>query len=404
MQKKKLPFKVPVKKKKPERQTDIYAIRKQKKRRRILKRSVWFILAAMLLIVIYQRRDVWLPQLETFSGQKYSVQSGENGEGGAFPITIYSGTQYQAAPLGEYLTVLSDSYLQVYERSGSLKNVRQHTYGNALLRTEGGFALIYESGGTQFRLETAEKTICEKSVADPIIFGTVSPRGYTALITASETCACKLIVWNEKGQDIYTRSCVEQLSAVRFLPDSSGCYAVSIGVQDGIMQSYVHKYIFSEKSEVWRSKPLDTFAISVYNTNDGGVCLMGDTKTAFLTQGGGILKEVSYPDTFEQGCFAGDTAVLLLRNQEQRTRSLMILSQEADEPFVKRYDREIKNVGILPESREVLLQMRSQLVKMKYDGTESGTAPVNDAGESFIRLDSDIYMLGYNTIDRLDIP
>ena len=71
MQNKKLPFKVPVKKKKPERQTDIYTIRKQKKRRRILKRSVWFILAAMLLIVIYQRRDVWLPELETIGGHHY---------------------------------------------------------------------------------------------------------------------------------------------------------------------------------------------------------------------------------------------------------------------------------------------------------------------------------------------
>ena len=404
MQNKKLPFKIPVKKKKPERQTDIYAVRKQKKRRKILKRSIWFILAAMLLIVIYQRRDVWLPQLETIGGQKYSLQPGDNGEGGAFPIPIYSGTKYQAAVIGEFLAVLSDSYFQVYDHSGSLKNVRQHIYGNALLRTEGGFALIYESGGTQFRLETAEKTVCEKTVADPIIFGTVSSKGYTALITSSQTCACKLIVCNEKGQEIYSRACVEQLSAVTFLPDSTGCYAVSLGVENGIMQSYVHKYSFSEESEVWSSKPLDTFAISVYNTNDGGVCLMGDTKAAFLTQGGGILKEFTYPDTFEQGCFAGDTAVLLLSNQEQRTRSLMILSLDASEPVVKRYDREIKNVGILPESREALVQMRSQLVKLKYDGTVSGSEAISDAGDSFIRFGSDILMLGYNSIDRQEIP
>ena len=397
--------KLPVPKKKTERQTDIYTMRKQKKRRRILRRSIVFIAGAILLIVIYQRRDVWLPQLETIGGQRHSVQYNDYRQtDGAFPITVYSGTQFHAAPLGEYLSLLSDSYYQVYEQSGSLKNVRQHTYGNAVLRTAGSFALIYESGGSRFRLETPEKTVYEKTVGDAILFGTVTAQGMTALITSSETCACRLLIITEKGQQIYQRDCVEQLAAVTFLPDASGCYAVSLGVLNGIMQSYVHKYSFSEKSEIWKSKPLDTFAISVYNTYDGGVCLIGDTKTAFLTAGGGIIKEFDYPDTYKQSCFAGDTAVLLLNNQEQRTQSVAVFSLGADSPVTMSYEKEIRCIGMLPESGELLLQMRSQLVRMKLDGSVTATEDVSENTDSFLRIGSDLYLLGYNTVDWQAIP
>ena len=393
----------PVKQKKPEKQADIYAVRKQKKRRKILRRSAWFIAGAIFLIVIYQKRDVWLPKLENISGRSGVHNISEEQDQADFPITVYSGTQYQAAPLGGYLSILSDSYLHVYEHGGSTKNIRQQTYGNAILRTEGEFGLVYESGGTRFRLETAEKAVYEKSVSDQIIYGTVSAKGYAALITMSDTCACKLFIFNEKGHQIHQRDCVEQLSCLCFLPDSTGCYAVSIGTEAGSMQSYVHKYSFSEKSAIWKSKPLDTFAISVYNTNDGGVCLIGDRRAAYLTAGGGILHEYMYPDTFEQGCFAGDTAVILTSNKEQRTRTLTVFPLETGQPVTKSYGKEIRSVGIYPERREVLVQMRSKVLELDYSCEMKNSIPVMDGCDRFLRIGADLYLLGYNTVDRVSL-
>ena len=394
--------KTPVKQKKPEKQPDIYAIRKQKKRRKILRRSAWFLAGAVFLIVLYQKRDVWLPKLETIGG-KSAVHVSEETDSAEFPIKVYGGSQYQAAALGEHLSVLSDSYLHVYEHSGSILNVRQHTYGNAILRTEGTFALVYESGGTCFRMETTDKTLYEKSVSDQIIFGTVSAKGYAALITMSDTCASKLFIFNEKGQNIYERDCVEQLSCLSFFPDSTGCYAVSIGTEAGVMQSYVLKYSFSQKSEIWKSKPLDTFAISVYNTYDGGVCLIGDMRTAYLTAGGGILNEYVYPDSFVQGCFAGDTAAILMRNEEQRTQTAVIFPMETGKTVTKVYDKEIKSVGINPESHEVLIQMRSKILQLDNAGNLKNSVPVMDGCDRFLRIGQELYLLGYNTIDKQEL-
>ena len=396
--------KKPVKQKpeKQEKQADIYAIRKQKKRRRILKRSAVFIAGAIFLIVLYQKRDVWLPKLETIGGRS-GVHIAEEQDQADFPITVYSGTQYQAAALGGYLSILSDSYLHVYEQSGSTRNIRQQTYGNAILRTEGEFGFVYESGGTRFRLETADKAVYEKSVNDQIIYGTVSAKGYAALITMSDTCACKLLIFNEKGQQIYQRECVEQLSCVCFFPDSTGCYAVSIGTAAGIMQSYVHKYSFSEKSEIWKSKPLDTFAISVYNTNDGGVCLIGDMRTAYLTAGGGVLYDYVYPDSFEQGCFAGNTALILTSNKEQRTKTLTIFPLETGQPVTKSFSKEICSIGLYPEGRKVLVQMRSKVLELDLAGEMKNSIPIMDGCDRFLRIGSDLYLLGYNTVDRVSL-
>lgn len=380
---------------------DIYAARKRKKRRKVLQQGIWLLLLAIIILILYQRRDSWIPKLETIGQRHQSRHIESAAEDGRFPIWLYGDTRCQLGTAGGELILLTDSYLQVYEPDGTPVASRQHTYGNAMLQTAGGYAMVYESGGTHFRLETPSKTRFEKTMSDPIVFARVSANGMTAVVTTAETCACRLYVFNVKGQQIYERSCVERLVDASFNADETGCYAVSIHAADGGMKSVVHSYDFTMINDVWTSQPLDTLAISVYNTSGGDVFLLGDTMCCYLTAAGTVRSSYTYSDKLECGAFSGENAALLFSNDEKRLKSLVLLDGTTNLPAVRVYDKDVMAIAMVPESGAVLVQQRKQLETVAYSGTVLRTEAMADSYEGFLRIGENLYLRSYDHIDTM---
>lgn len=386
-----------------QREKDIYAMRKRRKRRRVLRQGIIFLLMAVAVLVLYQRRDSWIPTLETIGHRHQTYRSEEaDAADGDLPIYLYSGSEPQLATISNRLLVLSDSYLQIYDTDGHLLTSRQHTYGSAVMRTAGEYALVYESGGMQFRVETAAKTRFEKLLSDPIVFGRISPGGLIALVTSSDTCACKLLVFNLKGQLIYERDCIEELTDLSFHSDESGCYASSIYTENGRLYSLVHSYSFTEYEDLWTSKPLDMMAISVYNTSGGDVFVLGDSQCCFLAAGGALKSTFVYPDTLRSGVFSGNTAALLLENTEKRTRTVVVINGNASTPVLRSYDKEIRSIGLVPEQNAVLIQFRNHFEAITSAGETMRSLSVADSYEGFLKIEDYLFLRSYDHIDRID--
>lgn len=383
--------------------TDIYAMRRRKKRKRILKRLGWGLLITLGVLVLYLRRDAWLPTLETI-GVRHQSQHQNDPEfaDGNFPLYIDGSASYQAGSISGNLVLLGDSYLYIFQTSGARTAARQHTYGSAMLRTAGDYALIYEQGGTRFRLETVRKIHFEKSTNDRILFARVSKNGMTALVTASDTCASRLLVFNAKGQQIYQRDCVEELAEITFNSDDSGCYAAAIRVSGGVMQSVIYAYSFSSEEILWTGQPLDILAVSVYNTEGNNLFVLGDTAACYLSSTGVVLSTYVYPDELVSGsCDSSGMAALLLRNTEKRSHSVAILNGSSKEPVLRTYDKEIRSIGMLNGERSVLVQMRSQMLALSAEGTELSRTEIKDGCNSFLRIGNYLFLIGYDQIDRI---
>ena len=380
---------------------DIYAARRQKKLRRIIRRTVIFLLLALVLLFVYQKRDLWIPRLETIGARHQSRLNEGALTDGDFPLAVYGGNGYRAASMDQNLLVLSDTYLHIYDTNGNLEAARQHTYGSAMLRTAGSYALVYESGGSRFLLETVNSVRYEKTLTDSIIFGRVSADGQVLLVTTSQTSACRMLVFNHKGQTVYERSCVENITEAAFNADATGCFAVSIRAENGILKSVVHAYSFTQENDLWSSNPLDMLVISVYNTSSGGLFVLGDGAASYLSSDGAVLSTYSYPDTLQQGDCFGNTAVLLLRNEEKRMDTVVMLNGDATDPVTRSYDRTVKAVGVLPESGHVLVQLRTKLETLRADGALLGENAVSDSWDGFLQIGSYLFLTGYDRIDRM---
>ncbi len=381
---------------------DIYAMRKRKKRRKVLKQSIWMLLLAVTVLVLYQRRDSWIPKLETIGVRHQSQQNAGTVTEGNFPISIYGDKDYRLAETGGKLLVLSDSYLYIYETDGSLTAARQHTYGNAMMQTAGDYALVYENGGTRFRLETPAKSRFEKVLSDQIIFGRVSENGVTALVTASDSCACKMFVFNNKGQQIYERKCVERIADLAFHPDDTGCYAVRLEAENGVMKSVVNSYSFSGGDYIWSSQPLDMLAISVYNTSEGDIFILGDTRCCYLDANGIVKTSYSYPDKLVRGVFSGSAAALLLGNDETRTKTVVVLNGPSGSPAIRSYEKDVCDIGFVPEDEALLVQMRREIETLSYQCNVLQTTPVTESYDGFLRIGRNLFLHNYDHIERLE--
>lgn len=394
-----------MKEKKSNRQTpaDIYAVRKQKKRRKILKRSAFCVLLVTAVLVLYQRRDAWIPKLETIGVRHQSIHQYDPASAdGNFPLYVDGTASYQTGSIGGNLALLNESYLFLYETGGAQITARQHTYGSAMLRTAGDYGLIYEMNGTRFRLETERSTRYEKNTSDHILFGRVAEDGTVALLTASDSCACKLLVFNPKGQQIYQRDCIEQIAELTFLPGAKGCVAASVRANGGALQSVIRAYSFSQKDPLWTSQPLDMLAVSVYNTEGDGIFVLGDTEACYLGSGGTVLSTYVYPDRLAGGvCGADGAAALLFTNTEKRTHTVAILNGTAKDAVLRNYEQEIKSIGLLESGKDVLLMSRNRIMSLGYDGTLKQETEITEGSDRFLQIGNYLFLTGCDHIDRV---
>ena len=117
---------------------------------------------------------------------------------------------------------------------GKLLDSRQHAYSNAIMQTNHNKALIYSFNGTHFRVDSQKKMLYEMQTEQPILFAVLSEDGYAAVVTESETYACRLSVFDAAGKLIYTRECVERLTDVSFVGSTdNGCIFSTIGAENG---------------------------------------------------------------------------------------------------------------------------------------------------------------------------
>ena len=201
---------------------DIVEVKRRAKRRKRRIKLIILLAVAAIAGGMYYNRDKWLPKLQGI-GEKYHtiINDGELAEGN-FPIEISGGENYQLEYTDKVIYLMSDAYTYLYNEEGGLIEGRQHAYSNAVMKAADGYALIYETGGNKFRLESERETLFTDTADDNIIFGRVSDDGYTAIVTLSDKFACSLTVYDRNGNYIYNRNCIERIIDVCFTDDGNG--------------------------------------------------------------------------------------------------------------------------------------------------------------------------------------
>jgi len=380
---------------------DIVILRRRRKRRRQMAKFIAFILLASIIFGLYVKRDVWFPKLEGIGSRFQSVKSsGGELSGEKFPLNISGGIDYQVGNLNGYLAILSDAYIYIYTEDGELYEERQHAYANAMLQTSGKKALIYESGGNKFRIDNKRKNLYTKKMEQNIIFARISENGNVAVITTSDTYICKLTVFDDSGEEIYSRNCVERVIDLTFNEDGTGCILATSDAADGEIISKIISVSFDSKKDKWTSDALNTMCLKTYYDRNG-ILVLGDTKCAYYSNKGELLTSYDYPSSLIDWDYRDGKIAMLFENEIKRQNYFTTIDSEKREPNQNEFSNSSANC-IRISGGQVLILSKEGIIKYDFNGGGEKNISSESAYEKFILIDNYIFLLGYDRIDRIE--
>ncbi len=385
------------------RDVDIVLLRRRKKRRRQLTKFMIFTVVITLGITAYVKVDDWFPALEGIGNRFESVKSNNGGTtDGDFNISISGGIDYQVSNLNDYLAILSDAYLYVYNQDGELYAERQHAYANAMLQSSEKRVLIYESGGNRLCVENKRKNLYSKKLEENIIFARISDNGNVAVITNSENYVCKLTVLDETGDEIYSRNCVERVVDLTFNTEGTGCILSTSDAKDGEIITRLVAVSFDSKEDKWTSEAFNTLCLKTYY-DENGIFLIGDTKCAYYNSKGIQEMTYNYPSTLVDWDYSVDGVALLFENETKRQSRFTTINSKT-----KEYNEKLLNTSgskcVRLCERNVFVMNKNGISRYGFKGTEETNISHENSYDKFIIIDDYIFLLGYDRIDRIDYP
>jgi len=319
---------------------------------------------------------------------------------GNFPLTISGSSSYQAALADDTLFLLHDAYLSTYSMHGDAGDNRQHAFQNATMNTAGKYVLLFESGGTSFRLDTRHKNVYGKSVDNNILSGVVSDNGTVALITESGSYACAIVVYDNTGKRLYQRNCTEYVVDLAFHKDSNGLCLTSVKVENGVVQSTVTSITFNQVDTQWTSMPLETLSVkSGFSSNDK-FCVVGNTACAYYSSAGEMQGTYNYNGTLVSADLENGKAALIIQDDQKRNTSLVLLDQSVSSPKVLSIDSTAEEVRVC--DGDAIVMSRGNITSYDFSGTALATVNLDGAYTSFLKQDGYLFLLGYDQIDRVD--
>ena len=314
--------------------------------------------------------------------------------------SISGSSSYQADIVDDTLFLLHDAYLDTYSLHGDSGDTRQHAFQNAMMCSGGKYALLYESGGTSFRLDTKHKNVYSKSVDNDIISGTVSDNGTVALITESSSYACSILVYDNTGKRIYQRNCVEYVVDIAFHKDNDGLCFTSVQVENGVMNSTITSVLFHQVDIQWTSMPLETMSVkSGFSSNDK-LCVVGNTACAYYSSTGEMLGTYNYNGTLVSADLENGKAALIIQDDQKRNTSLVLLDQSVSSPKVISIDSSAELVRVF--DGDAIVMSPGNITSYAFSGDAIATVKLEGAYTSFLKQDGYLFLLGYDQIDRVD--
>ena len=389
--------------------TDISELRKKRKARQtknMLVKVFLVLLAAGAAIVAVLTHERWYPYVrdavtgipENLSGERDSAVLAE----GLFPIMVGGGMGYQLADMDGSLAILDDSRFHVYSAEGKVMNESQHTFANPILDVCGSKALIYDEGGREFRLESKYKTIYSNTADDVIYLAELSKSDYAAVVTRSDKFLAMLRVYDGEGNQFFTYySYDSRIIGITFTEGSSGCIVTTVSAQNGRLMSEMIRFDFNDTEPQWVSEAVPALAIDVHYANDGGIVMIGDTMTVCFDENGGVKSRYVYDDPLVYYDHSFDVTALLTENTDIRRSELITFTgSDCTSPVVTRAEEDSKKV--FADNTSAYILSGSRIDVYTPEGLHTGEIILEDEYDNFCKSGKYIYLLGYDSINRID--
>ncbi|HHU84023.1 MAG TPA: hypothetical protein GXZ23_02480 [Clostridiales bacterium] len=178
-------------------------------------------------------------------------------------------------PYKNKIIILANSTVVYLDEDGE-SSVNKHNYANPAVEIYKSNVLLYDRGGTHYRVENENGILFEYESEYPIYCATLY-KNNIALSTDSENANSYINVHNFRNETIFSANIVEQyVIKISFI--NSDTIAVSaVCTKDARIYSIIRVYEFDYASELFTETFFDETIIDIFAKNKNHINLISDT-------------------------------------------------------------------------------------------------------------------------------
>ena len=384
--------------------TDIREARKKEKSKKRLKKFIAVLIVIILAGATYLTRNLWVPKLEGILDRpKNTIVNDGKTQKGNFPIEIDNASQVKITDIDNHLVGVDKNHILLYDENGELVNSFSHTYADPVIKTASKRMLLYDNGGTSFELFTRKKELFTKDVGNPILYASIANNSNVAVVTQSVKYECCLSIYDNNGSEIYKWETNSRITDVSFTNSGTSCYVSAFRSEKGAICSVIYRLDFDSTEVSMSSEKLDTLALKVTPTDNGGVWVVGDDRLYRLDDGGKILLNFDYNGEIIDYATDSKAVAVVYKGVGRKKSEVVFFKSDSDstEPVQK-----IETDGGLAkklkyENGKFVLLKENTIEAYDISGNKSATAEVSSDYNDFAFFGQNVYFLGCREINKI---
>lgn len=389
------------KREQPNPVNDIEQYRKMRRKKRRRRKLLAFAgVVAVIVVLVFAVNYFELGNIgELGQGNTQTQQTGSGG----FPKKLFGDHPSQFTASDSLLTMVTDSKLYLYDTSGKTVLETPHSYTNPVVSCEGKYFLLYDRGGNNFRLTNQSGTVFEQDFTNEIICASVRSDGTSAIASQEERYAGSVTVFNKTGEELFKwYSSDYQVNQVALRSGSNHLAVACIGAQEGKIISSVALMDIGRGSdqEIKEVQFPDMMILSIRYLSNGGLCVVGDTKTVIINSSGEIQNEYVYNRYITDFCVddSGVTVLSLASSANAAEHEYIVLGGNAEVLGSVVLSEEVK--WITAGNGSVYLLTGKQLFCYDQRMNQKNSVEMRSDAKTVACIGADVYVLGLGEISK----
>ena len=275
------------------------------------------------------------------------------------------------------LVMLTDTAVEYLDSAGRKLASNSHQYSQPVIVPKQSSVLLYDKGGTSFRIEKNSKVYNTYTVASPITCATIDNRGnYAYVLNEDGGFQSHLYVYSYKGKKLFEWGSASDYCIGTAISDNGKNIALSmLSVKNGEYVSKVIFFSFSAGEAAYTVEFPDCTVFRLEFLSGKNVAAFTDNGIYVIGKNGEYVKKSAYSPSeimHSSICDKGISSVALALHGNTRDSMLTVFNKKFDSVFSLEYNSEIYSVCSSDKYIAVIL---SDTVEM-YDEKGSSTGSI----------------------------
>lgn len=299
-------------------------------------------------------------------------------------------------PCGGNIAILTAKQILYVNRTGVLICQNEHDFSDPAMCAKDDSLLLYDRGGTAYRIERNGHIETEGEAAGAIFTAALDKKSFALALRGKDSLS-SLMVYNKAAQTLYRWACAsEYLVSVSFSKNGKKIAAVGVNAEKADLYSKV--YVIDWNSPDPPEEYAYDSALFTANFLTGKtLAVMGETSLTHIADGQ-QKPLAAFPSLADRlTCFDEDsrcTAVLLAQYANDHSAQLLVFDKKGEQIFTKTFGEPVS--AITCSDKQVSVAFARRIETYNYSGKLVGSISFKDNISSMTLHSGSLYVLFSN--------